>query len=244
MSKAKPAPVIGVSTGALWPDGARRHACGDTYVASLLEAGGLPILLPNPATDAEGRAEEYLDRVEGLVLIGGDDVHPSFYGEAPRPELGDVDEVRDRFELALARAAHRRRIPTLAICRGLQVANVALGGTLVQDIPTQVASGVRHRSKESLATMLDHDVDVAAGTRLRTILGVDRAAVNSNHHQSAARVAPSLRVSARAEDGVVEGLEDPTHPYFVGVQWHPEKSGHEALSKAIFRSFVDACRAG
>jgi putative glutamine amidotransferase len=237
-----PRPVIGVSMSALCPEGVRKHACNDAYVAAVGEAGGLPMLLPSVGGDVERSAAEYLDRVAGLVLTGGDDVHPSFYGEAPRPELGDVDEVRDRFELALAREAHRRGMPTLAICRGLQVANVALGGSLIQDIPTQVRTDLRHSPAKAGGTLPSHDVDVADGSRLRSILGVGRAEVNSSHHQSADRVAPDLRVSARSEDGVVEALEDPRHPYFVGVQWHPERAPDDPASRALFRSFLSACR--
>ncbi len=241
MKVSRVSPAIGISMGAIHVEGRRKHACNDTYVDCVRDAGGLPVLLPSLGAEPELAAEEYLDRVGGLLLTGGEDVHPSFYGEAARPELEEVDEVRDRFEIALARAAHRRGIPTLSICRGVQVANVALGGSLVQDIPSQTGSAVRHRpgSGEPMPT---HEVEVVAGTRLRHVLGVDRARVNSHHHQSAGRVAPGLRVAARSSDGVIEALEDPRHPYFLGVQWHPEKAAEDPLSRAVFRAFLDACR--
>jgi putative glutamine amidotransferase len=238
-------PVIGITCDAILKNvPVRRHALNDPYVACVLEAGGLPMILPNPAPAlATKAAAAYLSKVDGLLLTGGDDVDPSNYGQEPHPRLEDRDPVRDAFEIALARAAHKRAIPVLAICRGMQVANVALGGSLIQDIPSQVGESVRHR-KGPDGNPPSHEIAVEDGTRLRELVGGPRALVNSYHHQTADRVAPGLRVSARTADGVVEALEDPEHPFFVGVQWHPERAAEDPVTRGLFREFMAAARAG
>ncbi len=211
------------------------------YVEGVEGASGLPVVLPNSGDPSH--APSYLDRIDGLLLTGGDDVHPRLYGEAPHPRLDLVDERRDRFEIALLRAARERGMPVLGICRGIQVMNVALGGDLYQDLPSQADGAVGH-AQRTLDEGPWHDVEVRRGTRLLEILGEARTAVNSYHHQACRRVAEGLSVTANAPDGVVEAVEDPEHPFFLGVQWHPEvlEGGAAATSKRLFAAFVAAAR--
>ncbi|HEX5135540.1 MAG TPA: gamma-glutamyl-gamma-aminobutyrate hydrolase family protein [Planctomycetota bacterium] len=211
------------------------------YTQGVEWAAGLPVLLPN--SDDLALAPEYIARVDGLLLTGGDDVHPRHYGEAPHPKIDLVDDRRDAFEIALLRAARERGMPVLGICRGIQILNVALGGSLFQDIPSQAESGVGHAQK-TLREGAWHEIDVRPGTRLSGILGESRVAVNSYHHQACRRVAEGLSVAATTADGLVEAVEDPLHPFCVAVQWHPEvlEGGQAASTKRLFASFVAAAR--
>jgi putative glutamine amidotransferase len=211
------------------------------YVEGVEAAGGVPVLLPNSADPA--RAPMSLERIDGLLLTGGDDVHPRLFGEPPHRCLDLVDERRDHFEIALVRAARDRGLPVFGICRGVQVMNVALGGDLFQDIPSQV-EGAQGHSQRTLIEGAWHDVDIRPGTRLAGIALGNRAAVNSYHHQACRRVAPGLVVTATAADGIIEGLEEPGEAYFLGVQWHPEvlDGGADPLSRRLFAAFVEAAR--
>ena len=208
------------------------------YVRSVEDAGGLPLVL------AQGRpadAPELLERLRGLVLSGGSDLDPALYGEEPHASVTNVFRERDDFELALAREALRRDLPLLAICRGHQVLNVACGGTLLQDIPSQHSKRVDHEpERERWETA--HDVEILPGTRLRAILGRDTVAVNSFHHQAVKALGQGLVVSARtADDGVVEGIEDPQRRFAIGVQWHPEGFWNQRENFAsLFRALVEA----
>ncbi len=211
----------------------------DDYVRSVESAGGLPLVV------APGRPEdvaELLDRVDGLLLTGGADIDPRNYGEKPHPALGPVFPERDLFELALVREALRRDLPLLAICRGHQVLNVATGGTLVQDIPSDLpGAGPHDPDVERWQTC--HEVEILPDTRLREILGRERAAVNSFHHQSVKRLGRDLVLSARSPDGVVEGIEMPrrTRRFVVGVQWHPESFwDHPPGFQPLFQALVGA----
>lgn len=217
---------------------APRQSVPEPYVRCVEAAGGLPILLP---TSDPARAAEYLDLVDGLVLIGGDDVDPRLYGTAKRADCGDVDRTRDDFEIALIRAADRARVPTLGICRGLQVMNVALGGTLHQHIPADVPNAIAH----SVVTYEEaHPVSVSPGSRLASIFAAGHLVVNSHHHQAIADCAARWTVSARAPDGVVEGAEAKDHPFLVAVQWHPERMDGADSTRRLFQALVDSARAG
>jgi putative glutamine amidotransferase len=189
------------------------------YLRSVEAAGGLPLVLaPGRPSDAPA----LMDRVQGVLFTGGSDVDPSLYGEAPHPRLGDVFRDRDEFELALCREALDRDLPILGICRGHQVLNVATGGTLIQDIPSDVTGGEVHDSERERWER-SHDVRILPGTRLRELLGEDRVAVNSFHHQAVKDLGRGLRVSAvSGEDDVIEGIEGESSRFVLGVQWHPE----------------------
>jgi putative glutamine amidotransferase len=194
---------------------------------------------------AAGDADAMLDGMAGLILTGGEDVDPALYGSAPHPALGEVHPERDAFEIALVRAAHARRIPTLAICRGVQVANVALGGTLVQDLPSEQPTAIAHDGSWGRSDRV-HDVHVAARSRLARAIGATDLRANSMHHQAIARIAGGLVAVARAPDGVVEGVEWAGDDWWMaGVQWHPEEltATAEPWDHALFAAFAAAVRA-
>ncbi|HVR72477.1 MAG TPA: gamma-glutamyl-gamma-aminobutyrate hydrolase family protein [Vicinamibacteria bacterium] len=211
-------PLIGVTAG-ISGHSPEWFALRDDYVRAVEKAGALPVLLaPGPLE----RIPDVLARIDGLVLSGGSDLDPAHYGEEPHETVDDVSPERDAFELALSREALARDLPLLAICRGHQVLNVATGGTLFQDIPSQLGRALDHDpGKERWEPA--HDVRILPGTRLREILGRDRVAVNSIHHQSIKTPGEGLVVSACAVgDDVIEGVEAPGRRFVVGVQWHPE----------------------
>ena len=210
------------------------------YVRSLEGAGLVPLIVP-PLADPD-RAGEILDVAAGLLLTGGEDVDPKLYGAPRHPRLGETNPTRDATELALLEAARVRQLPVLAICRGIQLLNVAYGGTLYQDLPSERPSSIRHDQPDDRAART-HDVTIAAGSRLAAATGAVTMAVNSYHHQAVCRVGAGLRVTATAPDGVVEGLEsdDPAW-WVVSVQWHPEDLTTDVRSwdRGIFKALADA----
>jgi len=231
-------PLIGITAG---PSSAEpeRYALRDDYVRAVEQAGGVPVVLaPGPAENVP----EVLARLDGLVLSGGSDVDPGQYGARPHPTVEDVAPERDAFELALVREALRRDLPVLAICRGQQVLNVATGGTLVQDIPSELPGAVDH-DPDGERWAHAHEVRILPGTRLREILGRDRVAVNSFHHQAVARLGEGLVASAASPDQVIEGVEAPDRRFVVGVQWHPEAFwDHGREFDRLFGALVQASR--
>ena len=219
-----------------------RVRLNEAYTDALAAAGLVPIILP-PIDPAIAAAS--LTDVAGLVLTGGEDVDPARFGEDPHPATGEPHDRRDAYELALAREAHERRIPTLAICRGLQVMNVALGGTLVQDIPTQYSQDIAHDPAGRRADRV-HGVAIEPDSNLARIVGATSIATNSSHHQAAHRLGRGLRVTARSDDGVVEAIEPTDRAWWmVGVQWHPEEltATPEDWDRRLFAAFGDAVRA-
>jgi len=202
-----------------------------TYVDAIRHAGGRPLLVP-PSEEA---VEETLDALDGLLLSGGEDIDPAQYGAGQHPETKGVRPDRDRAELALLGAALARDMPVLAVCRGSQVLNVALGGDLVQHLP-EVVGDEKH--KHTPGVFSDHDVELASESRLGRTLG-ERAPVKSHHHQGFGRLGDGLREVAWAEDGTVEGLELPGQRFALGVLWHPE----EGEDFALFKTLVDEARA-
>jgi putative glutamine amidotransferase len=182
------------------------------------------------------------DRVDGLILPGGVDIHPSRYGEEVLPECGKIDAVRDAIEVRLADWAVREEKPLLAICRGIQVLNVALGGSLYQDIGAARPESGRHDWYPGFARdRLSHRIQITAGSRLAGIVHHSHLEVNSLHHQAVKVVGKGLHVSATAEDGIIEGLEVPGHPFALGVQWHPEElAAAQPQARALFEALVHA----
>ena len=201
------------------------------YVSAIERAGGRPLLVP-PSEDG---IEETLAVLDGLLFSGGADIDPDTYGAEAHPETNGVRPERDQAELALLEAALARDMPVLAVCRGSQVLNVALGGDLVQHLPEVVG---HERHKHTPGVFADHDVDVKPESRLGALLG-ERAPVKSHHHQGFGRVGDGLVETAWAEDGTLEALEDPSRRFAVGVLWHPEE-GEDA---ALFQALVDEARA-
>ena len=214
-----------------------RFSANQSYVRCVEAAGGLPLLIPLVKSEDVVRA--IYARLDGLLLTGGADVDPACYGEAPHPKLGEVDGPRDRVELALTRWALTNGLPVLAICRGIQVLNVAAGGTLYQDITAQVDGAIEHTYYPNHPRdLIAHPVIIEPGSRLAAILGSTTLGVNSTHHQAVKDVAPSFTVTARASDGLVEAIEGLDHPFALGVQWHPEELIQDARMQRLFEIFV------
>lgn len=233
-------PMIGVSASI--EEDERRQFINRNYLSRLLKAGGLPVML-SVDMDAE-QISQCLQRLDGLMLSGGNDVDPMMFGESPASGLGAVSPKRDKLEMRLIKEAYRRQMPILAICRGVQSLNVALGGTLYQDLPSQYLSpesqpAILH-SQTSPERYASHTVTLSQGTPLYTIFGADTIGVNSFHHQAIKALSPHLTVCARANDGVIEAVYDPQKPFVIGVQWHPERMKEGA---PLFEHFVKACEA-
>jgi len=233
-------PAVAVSaTSDVRPGNPHRLRLNSTYIISLESAGLIPLVIPPLRSAAAAR--DIVSRVDGLVLTGGEDVEPSLYGQPRSPECGVSNESRDRTEIALISAAREFRKPVLAICRGPQVLNVALGGTLIQDIPSEVPGALDHDSRDDRAARV-HDVDIDAGSRIADALGATKITVNSLHHQSIRDLAPGLRITARAPDGIVEGVESADDDWWVmAVQWHPEEMNDspEPWDRGLFKAFAD-----
>ncbi|MFQ5593242.1 MAG: gamma-glutamyl-gamma-aminobutyrate hydrolase family protein [Anaerolineae bacterium] len=209
------------------------------YIQRLGMAGAAPIIVPLLQSDDALRA--IYERLDGLFLAGGVDVDPSYYGEPPHPKLGEVNRDRDRVELALLRWALEGNLPILAVCRGIQVLNVAAGGTLYQDIEAQIPHSIRHNYHQiKPRNYRAHEVTVEPGSRLSTVMGTQEIGVNSLHHQAVKNVAPGFHATAWAADGVIEGIEGLNGHFVVGVQWHPEALAEEdEAMQSLFDSFVD-----
>jgi putative glutamine amidotransferase len=224
------APVIGVT----------RCSKLDDYVASVERSGARARVL-----EVSESPRAVLQTIDGVLLTGGGDVDPAFYGEDRHETVEDAEPGRDEFELDLARRAMEQDVPLLAICRGAQVLNVAAGGTLVQDIPTAVTTDLSHRLSEP-KNAVAHDIEVAVDSRLHGALGTAVSAsacrVNSRHHQSVGKLGRNLHASATAPDGVIEGIEAPDATFCLGVQWHPENFWRTGEFKSLFDAFVAAAR--
>ncbi len=220
-------------------------AVGQSYARAVELAGGTPLVLP-PHLEGDALRAAF-ERLDGLLLSGGGDVNPALYDAQDSGLVWRVDEQRDRAEIALARWALAEDLPLLAICRGAQVLNVAAGGTLIQDIPTQVPDALTHsvpiasRPRSAVA----HNVAVASDSRLAELVGAGELGVNSSHHQAVETLGAGLVITARAPDGVVEGVESPTHTFCLGVQWHPEAMVESSpVMRRLFEGLIEAAQAG
>jgi putative glutamine amidotransferase len=226
-------PVVAVTAPRRQVDGRERVTRNTAYVRALDRAGLVPLALPTMLAPERAVAALCGSGVRGLVLTGGEDVEPALYGATPHPRLEDTDPTRDAAELALIAAARERRLPILAICRGIQILNVALGGTLYQDLGSERPGPVTHTGDDSR-----HAVRVEPGSLLERTLGTRAATVNSRHHQAIRNLAPGLRAVAWADDGVIEAAEpvDGASPWTLAVQWHPE----DLTERALFDGFARA----
>ena len=236
-------PLVGVTTSVTVDRYPERAYLNSAYVRAVELAGGAPVLLP-PPLGADAR-DALWARLDGLVLTGGGDVDPRHFGEPRHPAVAEVSEARDALELELTRRALAPGFPLLAICRGIQVLNVALGGSLHQDIPSEPGSPLAHSQTER-RHQPTHHVKVREGSRLAAILGTHEVDVNSFHHQALARLGRGLAAVAWAPDGIVEGVEEAADGdrFVVGVQWHPEDLvEHDPAARRLFAAFVTAARA-
>lgn len=229
-------PRIGISGRTATVEGAERTGVNVAYLRAVAVSGGAPMIL-SPAAGPDA-VPALLDGIDALVLSGGADVDPSRYRAAPHPKLGTVEPERDAFEFALATEAERRGLPVLAICRGLQLVNVALGGTLWQDLTSERGA----HPQSGARTDRVHDVRLDAGSWLAETLGTEALRVNSFHHQAIRDLAPGLAATAHAPDGVIEGIESTGTWWLLGVQWHPEEFAADlsAPDLALFRALVTA----
>jgi putative glutamine amidotransferase len=238
-------PVIGI-TGrtdrSARPPNQLLVSIGQTYVQAVRLGGGAPVIVPSYLEEAELRA--IFELLDGLVFSGGGDILPALFGEQDSGLLWFVDERRDRSELALARWALSEGLPLLAICRGIQVLNVAAGGTLIQDIPTQVSNPLTHSTVAGRPRdVVAHTVEVESSSHLAALVGGGELGVNSAHHQAVKEVGEGLVVTARAPDGVIEGLESPDRPFCIGVQWHPEAMvGSRSVMRRLFVGLARAAQ--
>jgi putative glutamine amidotransferase len=243
-----PRPVIGVSSSEIRvpehlkqiPKGEPPHreiCLGIPYLNSVQQVGAVPLIIPPMHRDT---IESILETVDAVCLSGGPDIDPSTYGQAPHDKLGPTELGTDTFEIALAKAADRRGMPILAICRGMQVLNVARGGTLYQHIPDVYGDGAEAHRQTELGHHPSHEVEIEAGTLLARTIGGEMAEVNSFHHQSVEKLGSGLRISARSPEGIVEGMEAIDRDFVVGVQWHAESLTNRDEHEALFRGLAEA----
>ncbi len=232
----QPLPIIGITTYHRTEAG--EFALPGAYVDAIALAGGIPVLLPPHAADSS----HLLTRLDGLILSGGGDIDPAIYGGKSHPSLYLVNAERDRFELALVKAALTATIPMLGICRGMQLLNVATGGDLVLHVPDVYGDRTLHRLDHPRRPV-EHTVQINPSSRLAQLLGTSAIAPTINvvswHHQAVKAIAPDWTVVAQAEDGLIEAMEHQQHPWLLAVQWHPELSLNAPIHQQFFREFIN-----
>jgi len=237
-------PVIGLTTyNGENKNGHPIVALMHQYISAVSEAGGVPILIPSVATN--GAVRSLFDRLDGILLTGGGDIAIERFGGEPHQRVEGVDPDRDTVEFYLLQAAVESGKPFLGICRGFQVVNVALGGTLYTHIQDQLPGAVKHDyDSDSQRQFLAHGIRLEKNSVLAGILSESELTVNSLHHQGAKDLAPVLKAAAYAPDGLVEGLELPGHPFGMAVQWHPEWLLDQPVTRRLFGAFVEAAGKG
>ncbi|HUH96552.1 MAG TPA: gamma-glutamyl-gamma-aminobutyrate hydrolase family protein [Anaerolineales bacterium] len=231
-------PIIGITTNH------SSNAYGQTtilltqaYVQAIMQGGGVPVLIPSLIAN-DGWDALYA-RLDGILFTGGGDIAPARFQGEPHPRIDDIDPARDSLELKLLQASVADGKPFLGICRGCQLVNVGLGGTLYTHIPDQLPQALDHAYPGNLRTVLVHEVQLEEGTRIADVLGEPIVRVNSHHHQGLKDIAPALRVAGHAPDGLVEAVELPDHPFGLAVQWHPEWLTDQRPTRNLFRRFVE-----
>lgn len=237
-------PIIGITGNMLIEEngifpGIERAYVNNDYVEAVVLAGGIPVILP--ILKGEGILEKLLETVDGVLISGGFDINPLTYGEEPSKELEFIYPDRDEFDLNLIRIANKLGKPILGICRGLQILNVAFGGTLYQDISHIEGNYIKHFQSTKNNAATGHTVEIVQGTIIGSILG-ESAVVNSFHHQAVKKLADGFTVTARSKDGIIEAIEKKGDPFTVGVQWHPEKmiSGGSIEMLEVFKKLAKA----
>lgn len=234
-------PLIGVTADYL-PEEANnsaRFVVREKYIQAVLDAGGVPVMIPFGIP--ESAYQNILNRIDGFLFTGGADIDPARFGGLPHPRVYDVLQARDELEIRLVRLAYENGFPFLGICRGIQVINVALGGTLYTDITDQMPNALRHDNYPNIPRdYLAHEVTVKEGSMLAGILGGEQFQVNSLHHQGIEKLSPELTAVACSPDNLVEAVEVPWHNFALGVQWHPEWLQAHEPQRRLFRAFVEA----
>jgi len=208
-----------------------------SYVNAVTQAGGVPVLIPS-LIEEDGWDAVY-SHLDGILFSGGGDISLDYFSGDPHPRIDDVDLQRDSVELKFVQAAASDGKPFLGICRGCQVVNVALGGTLYTHIPDQFPNALDHAYPGNMRTVLVHEVKIEEGTHTAEIYGEPIIQVNSLHHQGLKDIASSLRIAGHSPDGLVEAIELPDHPFGLAVQWHPEWLTHQESTRNLFRKFID-----
>lgn len=228
------APIIGITCGHQWKD-PERYYVNAGYIDCITAAGGVPILIPY--TDEE-KLKQIVAKIDGLLLPGGIDIDARLFGEEPHPGCGEIDPRWDQLDSMVIELVRKRQLPILAICRGIQILNVACGGTIIQDIPSQVNQPIKH-TQEAPKFHPTHSVRLKPDTILSEMFQANTLWVNSFHHQAVGKVAPGFKASAQSSDGVIEAIENEEHPYMVGVQWHPELMvSHYPKFRELFNRLV------
>lgn len=232
-----PKPLIGITTyNTKNPYDRDISAVQHTYIRAVTQAGGVPILIPAILPDDD--LNDLYSHLQAILFSGGGDISLKYFSGEQHPSIHEVDEARDVTELSLLRQSVQNEKPFLAICRGLQVMNVALGGTLHTHIPDQIPNSLKHDNQEF--TLISHPVNIDEESKMAEIFGETLLQVNSLHHQGIKDLASNLRIVGHAPDGVIEAVELPEHPYALGVQWHPEWMTDQIPMQKLFKSFVDA----
>jgi len=230
-------PIIGITTD-VRDNG--ENVLKHTYVQAVIRAGGLPMIVP---VGLEEDVEQLIAILDGLILSGGNDINPMLFNEEPHEYLGEVSPSRDSIELELARRMLKTGKPILGICRGMQVLNVAVGGSVYQDLHKQNDGPILQHMQKAPNTHSSHYVQVEKGSLLESIAGSERIQVNSYHHQSVKDVPAAFKVTGVASDGIVEAFESNDEKFVLGVQWHPEalSTAGDVVSLRIFEKFISAC---
>jgi putative glutamine amidotransferase len=239
-----PSPLIGLTTTRTLSAHSYSYiSVVEAYVSALIRAGASPLLIPMGIK--EDGIKDVLSCLDGILFTGGGDVHPVRYGSPPHPKVKEVIEDRDQIEFQLVREAVERDLPCFGICRGLQVINVALGGTLYEDLQTQYPNSLKHDYEITQPRdFLAHEISVQEGSKLNQFLDLTTYEVNSFHHQGIRDLAPGLSITVQSPDGVIEGIELNAYPFGIAVQWHPEWMQDHPSMRALFSAFVDFARGG
>lgn len=209
---------------------------------AIILAGGCPLILPYTAYEDDIR--QLVNKIDGLYITGGNDVDPEYFNEAPHEKLGEVNPIRDAFELKLLTCILPVNKPVLGVCKGMQMINTVLGGDLYQDITSQVKTKLIQHSQKSQMIYPSHAIHIKEETKLHLITSKTKMRVNSYHHQAVRRLGRNLIISGESDDGIIEAIESTAHPFVIGLQWHPEcmVRGEDNSSKKIYESFIAACK--
>ena len=234
-------PMIGLTTFVESKGTTRYSSLNYTYIDAIIQAGGIPVMIP--IVEDRECLLKYMDVIDGIVFTGGEDVSPLYFGENPIKEIGSISQERDDCEMYLFKEAYELNMPILGICRGAQLMNVALGGSLYQDISAQVEDSLGHSSESGPSHQVHHMIRIEKDSKLYDIFENDRIAVNSFHHQSVKGLGKGLKASAFSYEGIIEAVESTEKGFVVGVQWHPEALVHKhPIFIKLFNEFIMQCK--